>query len=37
MLATSHIFVEVAPDVFANNRASSALDTGKSVKDLLEK
>ncbi|KAH9993418.1 hypothetical protein BJV77DRAFT_1067278 [Russula vinacea] len=25
-----HIFKEVSPDVFANNRLSSALDTGKS-------
>ncbi|KIM80118.1 hypothetical protein PILCRDRAFT_535803 [Piloderma croceum F 1598] len=30
-LATNHIFREIAPDVFANNRISSALDTGKSV------
>ena len=25
----------MSPDVFANNRLSSALDTGKSVKELL--
>ncbi|KIP10225.1 hypothetical protein PHLGIDRAFT_266342 [Phlebiopsis gigantea 11061_1 CR5-6] len=35
MLATNHIFTEVSPDVFANNRASSVLDTGKSVKELV--
>ncbi|KAH9994290.1 S-adenosyl-L-methionine-dependent methyltransferase [Russula vinacea] len=35
LLATSHIFKEVSPDVFANNRLSSALDTGKSVEELL--
>ncbi|GJE87411.1 S-adenosyl-L-methionine-dependent methyltransferase [Phanerochaete sordida] len=36
VLATNHIFVEVAPDTFANNRVSSCLDTGKSVKDLMQ-
>ncbi|EKM60006.1 uncharacterized protein PHACADRAFT_250851 [Phanerochaete carnosa HHB-10118-sp] len=35
VLATNHIFVEVAPDVFTHNRISSCLDTGKSVKDIL--
>ena len=35
LLATNHIFVEVSPDVFANNRLSSVLDTGKSVEELL--
>ena len=35
LLATNHIFIEVSPDVFANNRLSSALDTGKSVEELL--
>lgn len=30
-LATNYIFKEVSPDVFANNRSSSMLDTGKSV------
>ena len=34
-LATNHIFVEVEPDVFANNRISSCLDTGKSVGELI--
>ncbi|KAI5119287.1 hypothetical protein M0805_008066 [Coniferiporia weirii] len=34
LLATEHIFTEVAPDVFANNRISSILDTGKSVAEL---
>lgn len=28
-LASSHIFEEVSPDVFANNLLSSLLDTGK--------
>lgn len=36
VLATNHIFVEVSPDVFAHNRISSCLDTGKSVKDLVQ-
>ncbi|KAF8498100.1 S-adenosyl-L-methionine-dependent methyltransferase [Russula emetica] len=35
VLATNHLFKEVTPDVFANNRLSSALDTGKSVEELL--
>ena len=35
LLATNHIFTEVTPDVFANNRLSSALDTGKPVEELL--
>jgi len=35
LLATNHIFIEVTPDVFANNRLSSVLDTGKSVEELL--
>ncbi|KAF8498111.1 S-adenosyl-L-methionine-dependent methyltransferase [Russula emetica] len=34
-LASSDIFTEVSPDVFANNRLSSVLDTGKSVEVLL--
>ena len=35
LLATNHIFIEVSPDVFALNRLSSVLDTGKSVDELL--
>ncbi|KAH9993413.1 O-methyltransferase [Russula vinacea] len=35
LLATNHVFKEVSPDVFANNRLSSFLDTGKSVEELL--
>jgi hypothetical protein len=35
LLATNHIFIEVIPDVFSNNRLSSVLDTGKSVEELL--
>lgn len=34
LLATHHIFREVLPNVFANNRCSSTLDTGKSVAEL---
>ncbi|KIY52630.1 S-adenosyl-L-methionine-dependent methyltransferase [Fistulina hepatica ATCC 64428] len=30
-LATSHIFEEVSPNVFRNNRLSSSLDTGKTL------
>lgn len=36
LLATNHIFREVAPDVFAHNRLSSILDTGKSVEELVK-
>lgn len=36
LLATHHVFKEVAPDVFANNRVSSTMDTGKSTKELKE-
>jgi hypothetical protein len=35
LLATNHIFIEVSPDVFAINRLSSVLDSGKSVDELL--
>ncbi|THG95611.1 hypothetical protein EW026_g6076 [Hermanssonia centrifuga] len=35
LLATNHIFLEVAPDVFSHNRLSSLLDTGKSVTSIL--
>ena len=34
LLATHHITREVCPDVFANNRLSSFMDSGKDVKDL---
>jgi hypothetical protein len=37
LLATNHVFVEVTPDVFATNRLSSVLDSGKSVEELLAK
>ena len=37
VLASNHIFIEVSPDVFANNRLSSVLDTGKPVEELLAK
>ncbi|KAJ7183858.1 S-adenosyl-L-methionine-dependent methyltransferase [Mycena filopes] len=35
LLATNHIFIEVSPDVFANNRLSSILDTGNSVENII--
>lgn len=35
LLATNYIFTEVSPDVFANNRLSSVLDTGKPVEELV--
>lgn len=35
LLATSHIFREVAPDTFAHNYISSVLDTGKSTEEIL--
>ncbi|KAJ7860062.1 O-methyltransferase [Mycena olivaceomarginata] len=34
LLATHHVFQEVAPGVFANNRLSSVLDKGKSTSAL---
>ncbi|KAF7291227.1 hypothetical protein MIND_01266300 [Mycena indigotica] len=37
LLATHHIFNEVAPDTFSNNRISSALCTGLPVQDLLSR
>ncbi|KAJ7220901.1 hypothetical protein GGX14DRAFT_354560 [Mycena pura] len=37
LLATHHIFSEVSPNVFANNRISSALDKGKPSRVLFEK
>ncbi|KAF7791400.1 hypothetical protein EIP86_002414 [Pleurotus ostreatoroseus] len=36
LLATNHIFREITPDVFANNRASSLMDTGKPVTEILQ-
>lgn len=36
LLATHHMFREVSPGVFANNRISSALDKGKPTKVLFE-
>ena len=35
LLASNFIFREVSPDVFANNRISSMIDTGKSSKEIL--
>ncbi|KAK7042747.1 S-adenosyl-L-methionine-dependent methyltransferase [Favolaschia claudopus] len=37
LLATNHIFTEVSPNVFANNRISSALDKGKPSAELFAK
>ncbi|KAJ7595679.1 hypothetical protein C8J56DRAFT_883856 [Mycena floridula] len=37
LLATRHIFREVSPNVFANNRLSSIIDTGKSFEELKKK
>jgi hypothetical protein len=34
LLATVHIFQEVAPDVFANNRTSSVLASGKTLEEI---
>ncbi|KAJ6603387.1 O-methyltransferase, partial [Mycena vulgaris] len=36
LLATHYIFREISPNVFTNNRISSALDKGKLSKDLFE-
>ncbi|CCM07183.1 uncharacterized protein FIBRA_09524 [Fibroporia radiculosa] len=36
LLATHHIVQEVRPDVFANNRVSGAIDSGKSIRELSE-
>ncbi|TFY75985.1 hypothetical protein EWM64_g8029 [Hericium alpestre] len=35
LLATRHVFIEISPDVFANDRISSILDSRKSVDDLV--
>lgn len=35
MLATNHIYRELEPDVFTNNRISSMMDTLKPTKDLF--
>ncbi|KAK0186718.1 hypothetical protein F5146DRAFT_1143101 [Armillaria mellea] len=35
LLATHHILREVAPDVFANNRISSLVDSGKSAQEVV--
>ncbi|KAG6915441.1 hypothetical protein DXG01_011471 [Tephrocybe rancida] len=37
MLALNHCYREVTPDVYANTRTSSVMDSGKSVAELLEK
>jgi hypothetical protein len=35
MIATHHIYREVKPDVFTNNRISSKLDTGKPSAEII--
>ncbi|KAL0057206.1 hypothetical protein AAF712_016159 [Marasmius tenuissimus] len=35
-LATLHIYRELSPGVFANNRVSAVMDTGKDVKELFD-
>jgi hypothetical protein len=35
-LSTLHVYREVKPDVFTNNRVSGAMDTGKEVAEILE-
>lgn len=37
LLATHHILLEVSPDVFANNRISALVDSGKTIEELLKK
>lgn len=34
-LAVHHVYREIQPDVFVNNRNSSLFDTGKSVSEIL--
>ncbi|KAH9830194.1 S-adenosyl-L-methionine-dependent methyltransferase [Rhodofomes roseus] len=36
LLATHHITREVRPNVFANNRVSSAMDSGRSLSELMD-
>lgn len=36
VLATHHVFMEVSPDVFANNRISSVLEKGQKIDDLIK-
>ena len=36
LLATLHILREITPDVFATNRISSSIDSGKSTRELSE-
>jgi hypothetical protein len=35
LLSTHHILREVKPDVFANNRISALMDSGKEVRELI--
>lgn len=37
LLATEHVLTEVSPDVFAINRISSVIDSGKSVEEIRAK
>lgn len=36
LLANRHIYREVGPDVFAHNRISGVLSTGKSIEEILK-
>ena len=35
LLSTHHILRELTPDVFANNRISALMDSGKKVEELV--
>lgn len=35
LLATNHVFTEISPNRFTNNRLSSAMDTKKPSSDVL--
>ena len=37
LASTKHIFTEVSPEVFANNRISAIIDTGKSFEEIKAK
>lgn len=36
-LASKHIFKELTPDVFTNNRTSSSISKGKSLQEIKDK
>ena len=37
LLCNQNVYREITPDVFANTRISEMLDTGKSLKEILER